>query len=394
MSQPPKDHEIVILGSHYAGLGTAHYLLRHIIPSLSAANLATRYHVTIVAPNTEFFNSVTAPRYLVGKDLIASSKMFLSIPDVLKKEYSEEQYSLVQGKAIAMDAEKRIITIGFYGGASQELSYRTLVIATGTFSNSGLWQVNDNQDVTKDQFSSIQTALPKARTVLVVGGGTVGVETAGEIAANYPNVEITIISGTERLLPRLLLANSKKAEKQLNAMGVDVIHKLRVTSSSKGANNTTTVVFSDGSQKTIDLFIDATGGKPNTSFLPTAWLNAKGYVVNDDKTLRTDTPGVYAIGDVASYSTGSIIDIHFAIAPLSTSIGIDLAAQIQKSTLFKQKIFSPLKNTQFVPIGPNGGVGQILGWQLPSWFIWLLKSRTFFADKAGEAVRGQEYLKP
>jgi hypothetical protein len=44
-----------------------------------------------------------------------------------------------------------------------------------------------------------------------------------------------------------------------------------------------------------------------------------------------------------------------------------------------------------IPIGPKGGVGVIYGWRVPSWLVWLLKSRNFMMDKSpglatGEAV--------
>ncbi|RDW61402.1 hypothetical protein BP5796_11294 [Coleophoma crateriformis] len=388
-----KTHEILILGAHFAGLGTAHYLLRHTIPALEKASPDSKYHVTIVAPHSEFFFGIAAPRFLIGKDLVPADKMFIPISQGLQ-EYSADKYSVVPGKAVSMSAEKKVVTVGLQDGVSQELSYDTLVIATGTTSNSALWQMNDKEDVTKSQFVAVQASLAKAKRVLVAGGGAVGVETAGEIGTSYPAINLTILSGADRLLPRLSPGNSSKAEGKLVKMGASVVHKLRVTSSKEEANGTTTVVLSDGTTREVDLYIDATGGKPNSSFIPAAWLNEKGYVVNDDKTLRTSTPGVYAIGDVASYSSGSFMDVNFSVAPLGTSIGIDLAEKIGKKDLFTQKVFKPLKDSQFVPIGPKGGVAQVMGWSLPSFFVWLIKARTFFIEKAEPAVKGADYVKP
>ncbi|RDW77554.1 hypothetical protein BP6252_05607 [Coleophoma cylindrospora] len=389
-----KTHEILILGGHFAGLGMAHYLLRHTIPVLEKASPSSKYHVTIVAPHSEFFFDIAAPRFLVGKDLIPADKIFIPISQGLR-EYGADRYSLVQGKAVSMSAEKKVVTVGLQGGVSQELSYDTLIIATGTTSNSALWQMNDKEDLTKSLYASVQASLAKAKRVLIGGGGAVGVETAGEIGNSYPAINLTILSGADRLLPRLSTGNSKKAEGKLAKMGVSVVHKLRVTSSKEEANGTTTVVLSDGSTREVDLYIDATGGKPNSSFLPAAWLNEKGYVVvSDEKTLRTSTPGVYAIGDVASYSSGSFMDVNFSVPPLGTSISIDLAEKIGKKDLFTQKLFKPLKDSQFVPIGPKGGVAQVMGWSLPSFFVWLIKARTFFIEKAEPTVKGADYVKP
>lgn len=388
-----KTHEIVILGSHFSGLGTAHSLLRDIIPILSKQTPHVTYHVTIVAPHTEYFYNIPGPRYLVGKEVITPSKLYFPIAGALKG-YESDQYTSVLGKATAVDPERKVVSVALQEGATQEIVYQSLVIATGTTSNSKLWQVNDHEDVTKDLYISVQGALQTAKRVLIAGGGAVGVETAGEIATHYPKAEVTILSGNDRLLPRLVPGNSSSAEARLNALGVKTVHKTRVRSASENENGSTTVIFNDGTIQTVDLYIDATGGKPNTSFLPPTWLDSKGYVITDGgKTLRTNIPGVYALGDVADYSNASLVYALASILPVTTSIGIDIATSAGKEGLFKQKIFKPIKDTQVVPTGPSTGVGQIMGWRIPGWLVWLIKSRTFFLEKAEPNWKGLDIAK-
>ena len=45
--------------------------------------------------------------------------------------------------------------------------------------------------------------LQKAKTIYIGGGGAVGVETSAELAENFPQAQITLLSGTHRVLPRL-----------------------------------------------------------------------------------------------------------------------------------------------------------------------------------------------
>lgn len=390
MSTSSNTHEILILGAHYSGLKTAHCLLRDIIPVLSKATPLVSYHVTVVAPHTEYFYNIAGPRYLVGKDVITANKLFFPIAESLS-EYQADKYTTVEGKAVAVDPAKQVVSVALQDGGRQEINYQSLVIATGTTSNSKLWQINDHQDETKDLYKSVHTSLATAKRVLIAGGGAVGVESAGEIATYYPAVEVTLLSGSDRLLPRLVLGNSSAAEGKLKAMGVTTIHKLRVTSSSTNPDGTTTVVFNNGSSQITDLYIDATGGKPNSSFLPATWVNDKGFVITDGKTLRTNTPGVYAVGDVADYSNGSLIYAMASIIPLGRSIGVDIATGFGKNGLFKDKIFSPMTNTQIVPTGPSTGVGQIMGWRIPGWLVRSLKAKTFFLEQAESSWKGKDF---
>ncbi len=106
--------------------------------------------------------------------------------------------------------------------------------------------------------------------------------------------------------------------------------------------------------------------------------------------------GVYAIGDVASYSLGGVFDVIDAVRPLASSVLVDLSegkhdgAHGPKQIPFVQKT---IKETQMVPIGPKGGVGVLFGWRIPSFMVWMAKARTYFIEKAPGAVEGKDFLK-
>ena len=91
--------------------------------------------------------------------------------------------------------------------------------------------------------------------------------------------------------------------------------------------NQEVLTLSDGTTKKVDVYIEATGDRPNSKFVPAAWLNEKGFVKNDPQTLRLDVAGVqnvYAFGSVGSYSDGSVLDTKFALKPVLESIKLDL----------------------------------------------------------------------
>lgn len=386
-------HNIVVIGASYAGLGTAHYLLRHTIPALEKANQPTKYKLTLISATTHFYHKVGAPRFLASPTLIPLSKAFLSISDGFK-DYDSHRFKLVIGTATALDeSNKTILVSDTYGSSSPKtLTYSTVVLATGSSSESPLWSIPGSHEKTIAALEATQSALPSAKTVLIAGGGAAGTETAGEIASLFPEIDITLLSGADRLLTRLRAAIGAAAEAQASALGVKVVHKLKVNATS-AAGSQTIVQLSDGTSKTVDIYIDATGIRPNSGFLPKSWLNEKGYVITKDTTsLRGPGDGVYAIGDVAGYSLGGALDIIDAVRPLCSTIFADLAgpnAGGVKPQRFKQSV----TETQLVPIGPKGGVGSLFGWRVPSFVVWLIKSRDYMVGMVPGIVSGDKFVK-
>ncbi|KAL8930421.1 MAG: hypothetical protein Q9208_000605 [Pyrenodesmia sp. 3 TL-2023] len=390
-------HNIVVIGASYAGLGTAHYLLRHTIPALEKANTSTKYKLTLISATTHFYHKVGAPRYLASADLIPLSKAFVPITDAFNK-YDPDRCELVIGTATALDESKKTIDVSdTYGsGSPKTIAYNTLVLATGSSSESELWSIPGSHEKTIAALEATQSALPSAKTVLIAGGGPAGTETAGEIASLFPHIDTTLLSGADRLLTRLRPAIGAAAESQASALGVKVVHNLRVTSTSPTTpdpHQPTTVHLSDGTSRTVDIYIDATGIRPNTAFLPKHWLTDKNYVITKDTTsLRGPADGVYAIGDVAGYSLGGALDIIDAVRPLCSTIFADLAgpnAGGVKPQGYKQLV----KEMQIVPIGPKGGVGVVFGWRVPSFFVWAIKSRDYMVWMVPGVVAGDKFAK-
>lgn len=159
--------------------------------------------------------------------------------------------------------------------------------------------------------------------------------------------------------------NSASAESQLKVRRVETIHNVRVSSTKTNPDGTTTVIFDNGEEKVVDVYINATGGKPNSKFLPSEWLDETGHVIVDKSTLRTSAPGVYAVGDVASYSDGTAYAAGEGVRPVTSSIAIDIATATGHKDAFVQKLYKSTLGTQIVPTGPNGGVGQLFGWWVP-----------------------------
>ena len=125
-------HNIVILGGNFAGVSTAHYLLRHVLPLLK--NEKTEYKVTLISPSDHTFFKVGAPRALVSSEQVPLDKPFGSIPDAFR-QYKTSEFSFVQGEAIGVDEATKTVSVKSTGKSKDSsVQYDSLVIATGTTS--------------------------------------------------------------------------------------------------------------------------------------------------------------------------------------------------------------------------------------------------------------------
>lgn len=323
-------HNIVIVGGSFAGLPVAQTVLKDVIPSLKTKQ---SYKVFVVSPNAEFYWKVGAPRAIVNPKSLPEDKAFLSIADGFKK-YDKSKFEHIQSFVTSIDPSTQTIS---YGKNAHEqgvatLHYDTLVLASGTSFQDPIWSIQEGEAATKQALREIHQKLEDAQTILVSGGGAAGVETAGELGSLYgKSKKVTILSGAPQLLPRLQnQAVGKDAQAKLEKMAVEVLHNVRVESTSTNQSGRTVLKLSDGNEKVVDVYINATGDKPNNQFIPRDWLTEKGYVKTDTPTLRADIPGiknVYVLGSIGSYSQGGIPEILFAYKVVCESIRVDLAGE-------------------------------------------------------------------
>ena len=405
-------HEIVVLGGNFAGTNVAHYVLKHTLPALRALDSSRSYRVTMVTPSTHFFFKVGAPRVLVQPSSIDpdSKEPVLVALDKAFAAYPADQFQLINGAATGLDPTTRTVEVTLVGAKEAgkvQQHYDSLVVATGSTSSSPLWTLHSGHAATVAAMQGVHAALPNAKTILIAGGGPVGVESAGELAQHHPDAKIALLSGADRVLTRLSTSTSAKAGKMLRTAGVEVLHNVKVESvqsavAGKDAEADPKVLkLSNGETRNVDLYLDATGMRPNTGFLPADWLDERGRVIVDGGLLRGTVPSmdgrVYALGDVGSYSSMGIMDVMFGTKPVVRSLGADLVKTLaeDKQKGAKGKPFEPAKfwtmrDSQFVPVGSKVGVGQILGWGLPSFAVTMFKGKNYMIPQAASRMDGSE----
>ncbi|KAI9711014.1 MAG: hypothetical protein M1820_002452 [Bogoriella megaspora] len=404
-----EQREIVVIGASMAGLGVSHYFLKHILPELKS-KADGNYHVTLIDSSSHLFFRIASPRALVDKKLMPDSKTFLSIADGFK-QYSASDFTFTQALATSWNPDSRTVTINLVGsGETKTIEYYALILATGTRTPTPLTSLHDDHKVSQRALDEMNQKLPTAKSIIVGGGGPAGVEVAGEIGEalngragwfsarpSNPKANVTLYSGSEKLIPILRPALGKQAETYLAKVGVDVIHNVKIVGS-EPAGDQTTVKFSNGEEKTVDIFIPAMGVTPNTGYVPQSLKNEKGYVKNNHETLRIDEAGsrVYAIGDCASYTRGGAMDFFDALPVLVTNIKSDLLAAHsgEKADNVQDRVFKAnLSESQLVPVGRSKGVAAVFGWRLPSIMCWMIKGRDYMVGQAQIQRDGSKWTK-
>jgi NADH dehydrogenase FAD-containing subunit len=402
---------IVVLGGSFGGLQVAHYILQHI------ASIDKSFHVYVVDPSADFYARPAGPRAILNDILIPESGQFLNIAAGLK-QYPNGTF--LEGKATSIDVGGRSVDVTLsQDGKVKTISYHALVIATGASTPSPLFSPAPTAAETRAALRKFREALPNAKTIVIAGGGPVGVETAGEIG-DYLNgspgwfssppkkARVILATSSDKLLPVLRVDVAKQAETYLSNLGVEVLYNVKVLKTSPStagtsldtvAQNNVTVELSNGEKIQADLFIPAMGVSPNSSFVPKDLLNEHGRVKTNAGTLRVDDAGprVYSLGDVSSASPGGIVHLIDQIPVVVTNLKRDLLASkagTDSSTTGKDKIYEfQTSATQVVPIGRNKGVGQVFGWWFPSIMVWALKGRDYMLSGVPGFVNGKTMAK-
>ena len=390
--QTSSPHNIVILGASYAGLGVGHGLLKA-IPSLQSQTKKT-YKVTLIANATHFWWSVGAPRAALYPYPKSNDDSFMHISKGLA-QYPSEQVEFIHAEITGLDSSKREVYYKVKNereeitDVTSNVHFDTLVIATGSTGPSPLYALQGSHVPTLNAYLDTQQRVPGAKSVVVVGGGSVGTETAGELGTLHGKdtsspKDITLLSGGERLLPELRPAIGARAQEMLEALGVKVEHNIRMTDLQRLPDGKEQLTLSDGTKRTVDLAMVGTGRFPATSYLPKTLLDEKNKVIVDPYMRIPSIDSAYAVGDLASNSPGGIITITTAAPATFANIIAELSGK------GKGKAWKPMttKEMQLVPVGPGGGVGAIFGWWVPSFMVRFIKSKTFMFENAPKVVMG------
>ena len=265
-----------------------------------AKDLAKAVKVTVVDPNDYFEVPMAAPRSLVRPEFAQDSV----IPYTLALPHVE----LVRGTLVEMSA--RAGKVRLLDGRQISVSGDVHVLCTGSsYANHLVRSLGAAAQERKRLYRRYQQTIEAAQRILVVGGGPIGVEVAGEISEVYPTKSLTILEGSQRLLAGTSEAAAKHAVSVLASRGVSIIvgeRLLQSTTTSEevfgGRGEATT---SSGRKIGYDLLVWCTGGRPNTPYMRPQLAGA----LNDQGRVRVG-PDLRVVGHESLFALGDITDLN------------------------------------------------------------------------------------
>ena len=169
-----------------------------------------------------------------------------------------------------------------------------VVLATGSYARTLPGLEITGRIMTSDQALNLDYVPQK---VIVLGGGVIGAEFAS-VWKSFGS-EVTIIEGLPHLVPNEDEACSKALERAFKKRGIDFSLGVRFASATQDDAGVH-VTLEDGKTYDADLLLVAVGRGPKTEgmgYEEQGIAMERGWVLVDER-LRTNLPGVYAVGDI------------------------------------------------------------------------------------------------
>lgn len=321
---------IVILGAGYAGIRTAKELGRKLDGKINLTLIDKQDHHLLLTNLHEAASGRVDPEAL-------------KIP--LDQIFKNQKVELVQDEISAIDfAAKKL------KGGKASYSYDYLVLAAG--SKPGY----DRLPGAREHAFSLDSAesargikqrldnLANGR-VVICGGGLTGVETAGDIKAMYPALDVLLLQSRESILPELDGPLRESISQRLVRQGIRLktgtqvleIEKVKVRAQDQGGPV----------DYPADLVI-FTGGVRPQQLSDEVEAGASGRLPQDEFLRLRDYPTVFTAGDNADEGPSTVENGHRQAEAIAENIERDLAG----------KPFKPFQTTLkglMISTGPTYG---------------------------------------
>lgn len=362
---------IVVIGAGAFGIGSANHIKRlskgeYKVTLISASKNAYFLPAGIRLPITQNFENVIFP-----------------LTDVVDK-----------GIEIIYDEVTNFTETTVTTKSGNTINFDALVLATGSKWSSPVGSTFEFGNDHKQYFKKEHDKIEAAKSIVLIGGGFVNAEFAGELYEKYESEfksgkkKLSIVQNSDKLLPQNAFF-SENLRTRVTSWFKE--HGIKLYLNSKGEQSTTDpskVIINGSEEIEADLVYYGTGIKP---LVPANDLDdvtdARGFV-RVDKTLRVKAASkgnIFAIGDVTDFVYHGLLKKDNWVKTIAVNVNKYLnegpSAKLMESSTFEGNIIS------IVALGSNNALGQLplplIGTvKAPEFLGVKIKSKQLLADRA------------
>jgi nitrite reductase (NADH) large subunit len=332
-----KTARVIVIGGGIAGVSAVE----------SVRTAAPETEVILISQEKEHpYYRLNLTRYLAGE--IQREDLFIH-PATWYQQHGIQL--LLGSEVVALDPENHAVELR----DGKRLPFDKLLLAAGAYPFVPPIPGSDRDGAaclrTIDDADCLLEACRAGARCVCIGGGLLGLETAGAMARR--GAEVTLLENQGWLLRRQL---SERAGEILGdyvgQLGIKLL-KNAVTGEIFGKERVQGVLLEDGSRIPADLVLIATGIRANSSLASRAGLNVDRAVVVDNR-LRSSHPDILAAGDVAEHG-GVVYGLWTVSQTQGTVAGMNLAGAsaefggLPRSTTLKVLGFDVFSVGQIAP---------------------------------------------
>lgn len=239
--------------------------------------------------------------YYIGDVIKSRDALLLSTPQAMKSKYNIDVRISSEVTEIIPD-QKKVLVKNVKTGETYEETYDNLVLATGSSPLKppipGIQSDNIFTLWTVPDTDKIKSFIEKtgAKSVAVIGGGFIGLETAENL--HSAGLQVTLIEKDKQVMPPIDSDMANLLHENMVMNNIDLILNDGVKEF-HNSNGKTTIELTSGKSVDADMVIVSIGVRPNSKIAKDAGLslNKKGGIIVDEY-LKTSVNDIYAVGDV------------------------------------------------------------------------------------------------
>jgi NADH dehydrogenase FAD-containing subunit len=250
-------------------------------------------------------------------------------------------------------------------GRNEPIPFDYLVIATGSsYAFPGKVAETESSKAI-DLYNALREKIVKANQILIIGGGPVGVELAGEIGTDFPEKEVTIVHSHPTLLTPNVFKEKiyRVTQEELEKLNVKIIlndrielPKLPHLNYIEGRKNY--VTEKSKTNITADLTFVCTGANVNNKSLLSSPLKSKvnpqtGRIIVNNYLQVDGFENIFAIGDICDKET----KLAYFAGEQGEYVA-KLITLIHRHKPYPKEYQLHANPGIFLSLGRNGGIGQ------------------------------------